>query len=248
MSRWRSLGFSLCALALPAQAAAFSDYEVFSLPPTDSGGGGGRFFTGSTSDGYTCAVCHRGAPPPTLQLSGLPERELVAGTTYDVEIVWTAPDQLHALNLEFVTPQGVAAGTIVLPDPATLLPADLCNPALQSPTEPPTEGPATHLIEESAPRQVLWMDDCGASRLRFRYTASGAAEVMFAAAVVRTDKSEKPEGDGVTELRRTLYLQGLAPAAESCSSTPGTDAPAGAALVLLGLALSLRARRRKHNR
>jgi hypothetical protein len=205
------LGLGLLCAPLPA--AAFSDYELFNLPPLEGGGGGGRFFTGSPSDGYTCAVCHRGGVVPTLLLRGLPEREYVPGTTYDVELLWTAAQQPHALNLEFVTPRGGPAGVISLYDPANLEPADKCDPAR---TEG-IDGPGARLIEGTEPRQILWLDDCGATRLRFRYTAPAEPSVMLAAAVVQTDDSEKPEGDGVAELKRTLYAQGHAPNAASCT-------------------------------
>jgi hypothetical protein len=48
--------------------------------------------------------------------------------------------------------------------------------------------------------------------------------VMFAASIVRSDDSEKPEGDGVTELRRVLYRQGfgVSNSAASCSASRGS--------------------------
>jgi hypothetical protein len=200
-----------CALLAPSRGRAFSDYELFSLPPLE-GGGGGRYFTGSSSDGYGCAVCHLGGITPIVQLRGLPEREYVPGMSYDVEITWRFPVIKHALNLELVTPQGAAGGTITLPEEATLALDERCDIAHGN-------RPASVIIPESAPRQVLSVNACGAQRVRFRFTAPADPQLMFAASIVRSDDSEKPEGDGVTELRRVLYRQGfaLSRSAASCS-------------------------------
>jgi MYXO-CTERM domain-containing protein len=226
-------------LAYPAAARAFSDYELFSLPPLE-GGGGGRFYTTSSSDGYGCSVCHLGGPKPVIELRGLPEHNLFAGAAYDIELVWQAPEAAHALNLEFVTPDGRAAGSIVLPDPNTLDALDRCDAAHP-------EESATQLIEESAPRQVLWMNDCGARRLRFRYIASAEPRLMFAASIVRTDASEKPDGDGVTELRRELSLVGTETGGgdEGCSVRPHARAQP-LPLALLALCASWLRRRRRN--
>jgi hypothetical protein len=223
---------------LPASARAFSDYELFSLPTTE-GGGGGRYFTGSSSDGYTCGVCHLGGAKPTVQLRGLPESQFLPGTAYDVELAWQ-PGALHALNLEFVAPNGQAAGSIVLPDPSTLEPADRCDAMHEG-------APAAQLIAESAPRQVLWVDDCGAQRVRFRYVApTNVAQLMFAASVVRTDGSEKPEGDGVTELRHDLSISGTANTDDGCSlQRPGRSGSRWLLGAAIALALAWRRLRRR---
>ncbi|HEX6241576.1 MAG TPA: hypothetical protein VFZ61_11800 [Polyangiales bacterium] len=233
---WTGLLF-LVASAHPTAALAFSDPELFALPVME-GGGGGRFFTGSSSDGYACGVCHLGGAKPALQLLGLPEREFVPGAVFDVELTWGATGVPHALNLEFVTPTGEAAGSIVLPDPNSLEAADRCD-AMH-------EGvPAAQLIAESAPRQVLWVDDCGAQRVRFRYVAPNVPQLMFAASVVRTDASEKPEGDGVLELRRELSLVGSAPAEDGCSVTSRARSAPVSPLLLACAALWLGHRRRR---
>src|SRR5207244_2345573 len=52
-------------------ARAFSDVEGFGKP-VEQGGGGGRWFTGSATDGFTCGVCHRGGHSPDLNIFGLP--------------------------------------------------------------------------------------------------------------------------------------------------------------------------------
>jgi hypothetical protein len=236
ITRWTGL-LLLAASAHPALALAFADAELFALPVVE-GGGGGRFFTGSSSDGYACGVCHLGGAKPSLQLTGLPEREFVPGAVFDVELAWGATGAPHALSLEFVTPSGEAAGTIVLPDPNGLEAADRCDAMHES-------APAAQLIAESAPRQVLWVDDCGAQRVRFRYVAPNVLRLMFAASVVRTDGSEKPEGDGVSELRRDLALVGTTTPDDGCRVAPRGNAAQVSALSVACAALLLWRRRRR---
>ncbi len=53
----------------------------------DVGGGAGRYFTGSLRDGYTCGVCHVGAPEPDFELLGLPNpQEYEPGTQALLEL------------------------------------------------------------------------------------------------------------------------------------------------------------------
>jgi hypothetical protein len=231
----------LAALAVPRSAAAFSDYEVFGLAPLEGGGGGGRYFTTSPIDGYGCGVCHMGGIQPVVQLRGLPESEFVAGAAYDVELFWLFPQEPHSLTLEIVNTRGEAAGDIVLPQ--VLEPADRCT----DPEMP--NAPAAHLIDEALPRRILWLSQCGASRLRFRYVAPQDVEVTFAMSMVRADRSEKPEGDGVTEIRRVLRRQGFAKQETGCALSPGAARPSsglalGSALLLVALS-ALRVRRRR---
>lgn len=237
MTRRRTYAALLFAAAsLPASAQAFSDYELFALGPLEAGGGGGRFFTSSPVDGYGCYVCHMGGTAPVAKVTGLPDEGYVPGQTYNIEISWAEPQFPHALNLEFVTKSGSAGGMITLLDPSLFEPADSCAPN--------SEGDVPgHLIEESAPRQVLAMDDCGSSRLRFQYTAPQDPEVTFAASIVRTDASEKPEGDGTIEIHRILKRQGYATnASASGCQLAHRRTPRGVALGLSVLWLALVAR------
>jgi len=72
---------------------------------------------------------------------------------------------------------------------------------------------------------------------------------MFAAAVVRTDASEKPDGDGVTELRRELRLQGTASASEgACSLADQARSGPRGVLALLALCAALLGQRRGRSR
>ena len=60
-----ALLFASCLLTSSLTAGAAHAFSEPLLYPEDplNGGGGGRFFTGSPLDAYSCAVCHRAACP-----------------------------------------------------------------------------------------------------------------------------------------------------------------------------------------
>lgn len=143
--RWLS---SCCALLLVAanSAHAYSSPEAYASP-SNEGGGGGRWFSGSPAEGYTCNVCHvaagSGAHFP-LRVSGLPRDGYVAGQTYDVLLDWpefaqrwreirpdpkrAPPGMTPAMGLvaEFVAESGAASGAIELDD-ARANPTEQCE-------------------------------------------------------------------------------------------------------------------------
>ncbi len=218
-------------LIATSQASAFSDRVRFADNPA-KGGGGGRYFTGSPADGFGCSVCHQGASAPKLQVRGLPDNFL-AGATYDVELAWDNPALSHGIALELVTGENLAAGTLALPDDAAITAAERCKSQL-------TERPAAQLHFEKG-RQVLTVESCGSSLVRFRWTAQAANEVTFAAAIVRSDASATPQGDGVAELSRALLPLGASGNAGSgCHIRP----PRGSWLSVLAVLIPLFSRRR----
>jgi len=221
-------------LAPAAQAHAFSDQDRFADSP-ERGGGGGRYFTGSPADGFGCGVCHTGASAPRLEVRGLPE-DFLAGTTYDIAVSWDNPAWTHGVALELVTGEKLAAGTLALPDDAAISAAERCK-SLQS------ERPAAALHATNG-RQVLTVENCGSSLVRFRWTAPEASEVTFAAGVVRSDASATPEGDGVSEVSRALLPVGATRDAGGC----GVGSKPGGGLGWLGLALPLWLHRRSRGR
>lgn len=246
MSRSRAprifAGVALCAaawLSVAESARAFSDIERFPQP-AQTGGGGGRLFTGSPLDSYTCGVCHRGAlERPKIAVYGLPLSGYLPGQTYDVEIAWENGQFRHALHAEIVNPEGRAGGQLALLDPAQLDPRGRCG-------SQPDEQPADYMIEGEG-RQIVGVAGCGASHLRFRFTAPDLPEVTFTGSVVRSDSSVSADGDGVEDLHRVLRRAGEpAPQALSnCAVVHSTGSGRGAsALVLLGILAATLARTR----
>jgi hypothetical protein len=219
-------------------ASAFSEPLLYA-DPASQGGGGGRFFTGSPRDSFTCAVCHSGGEAPVVNVRGFPD-SYQAGKTYKVELSWTQPREPHALTLEIVDGKGRAAGTIELPDAADADEDAHCVLA-EDPAE--REQLASSLFPHES-RQILTVLGCGARHVSFSYTAPDAERIALTAAVVRSDKSEDIEGDGVLELRRIAYRNGESPpdVTGGCSLAAGN---AGALGSLLSILLALLGHRRR---
>ncbi|MEE9384391.1 MAG: hypothetical protein V3V08_13385 [Nannocystaceae bacterium] len=85
MTRWRHLRCGaagwICLLAssglgFPSALRAFSEPSSYA-DPTPEGGGGGRWFTGSVADRYTCDVCHGSAPLDLAVEAYFPHVEIV---------------------------------------------------------------------------------------------------------------------------------------------------------------------------
>ena len=193
----------------PLRAAAFSDTAAFAEPAIE-GGGGGHYFTGSRRDGHACSVCHSGAEPPALEIRGLP-KSFKPGETHEVTIRWDAAKGSHALHLELTTAAGKHAGLE--------LPALDQLPA-QSRCEEREDGePAVFAIDLDE-RRVLGVQDCGASEMRFTFTAPDARELFFSLGAVRSDGMSTLTGDGVLELRQRLTRDGAEQSASSCAALP----------------------------
>jgi hypothetical protein len=230
----------LAGLCAGTRARAFSDKERFPAN-VQEGGGGGRLFTGSPVDGYACNVCHEGGQEPNVVVYGLPIDGYVPGQTYDLEIAWNDPGAPYALHVEIVNQiTGRAAGQLSQVDPATLGDARGRCGSL------PNEEPADYILEGLG-RQVIGVEACGASNVRFRFTAPNLPQVVFTGSVVRSDSSASAEGDGVQNLGRVLKRVGEPNAAESGCSTSGVrrgEHWPSLFLLLLLSALVLRARAR----
>lgn len=223
--------FALLSLvAFTQRAYAFSDPEKFKLSALE-GGGGGRFFTGSPADGYTCSVCHRGAPEPEVVLRGFPLDAYEPGKTYDVEVTWTEPTEPHALALEVITPDGKSAGQLELVEDSKLDARSYCEQDL-------TLFPASYLTEVAG-RRIVGVTDCGATVLRFRFTAPDEPVLAFSMGMVRSDHEGDSQGDGALHVAHTLLRFGERPppvvGKSSCSVSPTP----GAALRLPWFVLAL---------
>lgn len=247
---WLALPCLLTAGLLAGRAAAYSEPSLFSTPPSE-GGGGGRWFTGSPSDGYTCAVCHSGGARTNLAIAGLPIDGYVPGASYEVVVDW--PDAIvHVgLNAEITDETGRSAGTIQVPEGSTLDASEQC--------EPVGAGiPAMYLNNPSPERVVVNVADCGAKRLRFLWTApvEPRGQLWLSGALVVADGMGTVQGDGVTDFARPITTGGGTPIASevggcSLSSRAGTRRHAGLwpiAVASLLMLLRRRARARRVTR
>lgn len=117
------LAFAACiGTALPA--AAYSASEAYVEPPA-SGGGGGRWFSGSPADGFSCGVCHlpaKGVRKFPLYVAGLP---LDAGYTLasKQQIVLSWPE--FATRWHELRPDPTVKAVPGMPSPAMSVVAEL---------------------------------------------------------------------------------------------------------------------------
>jgi hypothetical protein len=187
----------LLGLLAAPQAHGFSDAEAFGRP-VEEGGGGGRWFTGSAADGYTCKVCHRGGQSPNLDIRGLPIEGYVPGTAYEITILWPGDAQSVALTTEVTDGVGMRAGTLRLPPQQELRDPELCQPV--------GAGLGAGELIDLPTRSVISMADCGAHRLRFLWTAPTRDEgpVWFSGSLVNSNAKGDVEGDGVRDFAHVV--------------------------------------------
>jgi hypothetical protein len=248
--------FVALSLAKPSLASAFQNPETFVADPTQ-GGGGGRFFTGSPLDSYTCEVCHRSETTLPVGIFGLPLGSYQGGATYRVTIDW--PDDLMrvALTMEATDRQGRAAGTWSAPDAATLSAPDLCTLAVDSPT-------GTTIIPVDGSRAIVSAIDCGQHQTTMNWTAPASIDplaaiplpdVLFSGAIVASNTNGKLAGDSAARFARNLAAPGAEEPAVSnvlarCSVTTIRNAEPPLPITIFALACSavLGVRRRARSR
>lgn len=242
---------AVAGLVTPTSVSAFTEPRTYSASP-DEGGGGGRWFTGSPAEGYSCAVCHTGPGPEPLEIEGLPMDGYVPGQSYDVRIGWpdfaARADELRdegkeprmSLVAELVTETGEGSGVLEVVAGADAEEGELCvvpegKQAAQLFAVRPgedTQEAITGRCEATSlgQRCLVAVLACGASELRFRWTAPEQWQdgIYFAAGFVGADEvSDGPDDDRVTEV-----LELLPPAASTQAhheTTLGADC--GVALV-----------------
>jgi hypothetical protein len=234
----------LVSLAQTSAAHAYSDPFLYT-EPAELGGGAGRWFTGSSADGYGCEVCHIGAPGVDLQIGGVPLDGFVPGSSYEIAIAWPPTVQHLTLIAELADEARNGVGTIALPRGETRLPIELCTGELMG-------APASdvHVVEPG--RQLLSVIDCGARMVRFQWTAPATSpeRVWLHVGFVAADHDATPAGDAVTMVKHALPVAGRKlgtqlVATSGCSvAQPGSRRGAVDAGTWLGLAL-LNARRRR---
>ena len=232
-----------CLIGGASRAHAFSDPVTFA-DPVQMGGGGGRYFTGSATDGYGCNVCHRGGESAETVLFGLPLAGYRPGAAYEARVEWPASLEHVGLELEITDSAGQRAGELRLPPENELPNEERC--------EPVEDGfPAGELIELEQ-RTLLSVVDCGAKRVRFLWIAPSEARgtLRFSGGLVASDGEADAAGDGVTLFAHELpeARSGVTPTSEisgGCSVTAPTTHSAGAGFWLAALSWAAwRVRRR----
>jgi hypothetical protein len=210
------------ALLLPERAAAFSDPLAYP-DAVDVGGGGGRWFTGSSADGYGCDVCHSGGAAADLDVRGLPLDGFAPGQPYEITVSWPVEVETLTLVAEFTDEVRQGAGVLALPREDALQPDESC--ALEE-----GGGPGTALHEAESQRILLSLVDCGVRRVRFQWTAPATAPetpIWFNLGLVVSNVDATPLGDGVTLVRRPFVAVGGAlgtrTVAQGCSSAPNAS-------------------------
>jgi len=129
-----SLVVLLACASIAGGARAYSTPDVFIQPPGE-GGGGGRWFTGSPAEGYSCTVCHSSASGQRefpLYVTGLPLEGYTLAGAREVVLSWPqfaqrwtelkpdpmapllpgAPVPSMSMLAELVAESGKASGTI----------------------------------------------------------------------------------------------------------------------------------------
>jgi hypothetical protein len=190
------LAVTCAAWLLTGSAWAYSDPFRF-VDTTESGGGAGRFFTGSTADGYGCEVCHEGAPLDQLVVQGLPPQYML-GASYDIQVSWPAVMQKVTALVELTDDLGRGAGRVELAPPLSV--AENCEPVAGGvPAAIVLEGDSFQLANG---RQIVAMQDCGASLLHWRWTAPSVdvGPVYFTGGVVWPDQRVNAFGDRTSAL------------------------------------------------
>jgi hypothetical protein len=251
MMHGRALGASLllvasCVLARPVQA--FSDPASFGLGPY-AAGGGGRFFTGSPADGFTCKVCHEGGPEPKLSVAGVPLTSYRPGAQYEIVVIWPLTVEKFAAVVELTDLQGRVAGSVRLPPASEIQAPEFCAPASDAIL-------AATLQDVPLGRQVINVPDCGSQRLRFLWTAPTAdvGPVWFAGSSVWSDGEGDVYHDGVTDFGHVIASPSSSALASStsagCSLLAASPHGHSACCVLglLGASAWLRRTRRRRER
>lgn len=256
----------LLLMAAPRLAHAYSSFADYARS-IEEGGGGGKFFTGTPADGYTCDVCHTGGAPAKLDVVGLPSAGYVPGQTYQIAFAWPmpAPDAVPhiALMVELTDDSGTTAGTPSLIPYAQWTEAEKCAQDAFPAADICRAGAEPGCCREldttrdacSFPgeRSMLWMLECGARAARFNWTAPPQpVDVWFSATIVSSSTGNDAAGDGVTLMRQLLrpasQTDTRAGAVGSCQLQPALARRSSLLATAVGCLLVLGARRARSRR
>lgn len=252
-------------LASPAPARAYSSFADY-VRPIEEGGGGGRLFSGTPADGYTCDVCHRGREGADLEVVGLPPAGYVPGQTYEVSLRWPATTPHVALMAEFTDTAGRPSGGTALLPYATWQEGERCEEDKDFPAADVCRAgdgesgccrdlePERDACSFPGARSVLWVLDCGSKFARVAWTAppAGAGDVWFNGSLVTSDVNHDLLGDGVTLVRRRIRVAGSSPEVAAltsgCSAVRGAGSRAGIVIWLIAALSAVAVLRRRRAR
>lgn len=258
------------AVALPQAAQAYSDFKQFAYP-SNGGGGGGRFYTGSPADGYTCRICHEGGAAPEVRVHGLPLDGYKPGVEYEFTVDWWDGDALSSA-IELTDSEGRPAGSVRLPPDSSVENPERCKQlkdeliaATLVSVPPPKHRSELKYFDMCTGRdrpedcrQVISVPACGSGRVRFAWKAPSfdLGPIWFSGAVVSSNDDGNTTGDGVAEIGTLLPSPSEVDAGvrtyagcDVSPSAPRSSVSAVLAAMLSGLAaFSLRARARARAR
>ena len=234
VARWGRAYEAAWAIAIaivlaPGLVHAFSEPNIYA-DEAQTGGGGGRWFSGSPAEGYDCSVCHNAQLRVPLHHNGLPIEGWVPGQSYTIKLAWpeAAAQALSAqaaglrpstsLVAELVAEDGGPSGTIEL-QPSFAAPGELCAAADSgvilaasvfsiNGTDPASRGTSCTAVQKNE-RCVVAVAACGSSELRVRWTAPArwGGPIWFSASMVSTLNANGVPDDGedaVTSLSMPL--------------------------------------------
>lgn len=231
---------SLVCTAGPRHALAYSAPEAYD-EPSSTGGGGGRWFSGSPAEGYGCSVCHLAAPGQRrfpLYVSGLPvDAGYMVGGRYEVGLIWpefaarwrelrpdptvpTAPGApLPSVGLvaELVAESGKASGTIEI-DAASAEPAELCE--MTRPNLQPRLGAKLYQVRPGVEPLLVKPDAAGVLRCESRQLAQRCIVALASCGAheIRMSWTAPPTWEG------PIWFSAGFVASEALSGTPEQDA------------------------
>ncbi|MEM9191397.1 MAG: hypothetical protein AAGF12_19655 [Myxococcota bacterium] len=207
----------------PMTASAYQDPLRFGSD-TLEGGAGGRQFTGSPADGFTCAVCH-GAAPGGLELLD-PIEPFAPDQSQTIGFFWPTAQNSAAVAVEITDEAGNPVGTLDFPP--NPVPEELC----------PGGFPATTLSTVGG-RPVAYSLPCGNELMRIVWTPppEGGSAWLFASAVLPNGDGT-PVGDAVATISRPLSEAGAPPVERSVANgacSAGGELPGSGAIFALVL-------------
>jgi hypothetical protein len=231
------------AWAIPASAGAFSDVTMYQLPP-EVGGGGGRHFSGSPLDTYTCKACHEGGSAMPLRVRGFPRAGYRPSTSYEITVDWSDEVENVSMLLEITNMAGRLAGSLRLPADDEVEEPELCDPVESetlgarlvriSATPSTGEEDAADCSDRTMGldcRELLFVPSCGSRRVRFLWTAPSKdiGPIRLSGSLVTANGDGAIGGDGVTDVSDDIRAEHEDPPVMRTYASCGVSAAGGGA-------------------